>query len=148
MLGNFSFYNPTKLYFSFVLAVLTVCSCRNGNPETAQDRNSNPETVQDQTTVSEALTGHFVSDYDGSSLTVSTREDGRYDIEIDLFRLTLLDDGIGDDSDGGIDFTATDAAGEPIGGHISIADSTATLTFVHSTWSLIEEGAKWEFKRE
>jgi hypothetical protein len=138
MLGNFSYYNPTKLYFSFVLAVLTVCSCSNGNPET----------VQDQTTVSEALTGHFVSDYDGSSLTVSTREDGRYDIEIDLFRLTLLDDGIGDDSDGGIDFTATDAAGEPIGGHISIADSTATLTFVHSTWSLIEEGAKWEFKRE
>ena len=140
----------SKIFISFVLAVLTVCSCRNGNQEAVQDNTTVNEalTSQDQPTVSEALTGHFVSDYDGSSLTVSTREDGRYDIEIDLFRLTLLDDGIGDDSDGGIDFTATDAAGEPIGGHISIADSTATLTFVHSTWSLIEEGAKWEFKRE
>ena len=140
----------SKTIISFVLAVLTVCSCRNGNQEAVQDNITVNEalTSQDQPTVSEALTGHFVSDYDGSSLTVSTREDGRYDIEIDLFRLTLLDDGIGDDSDGGIDFTATDAAGEPIGGHISIADSTATLTFVHSTWSLIEEGAKWEFKRE
>ncbi len=140
----------SKIFISFVLAVLTVCSCRNGNQEAVQDQPTVNEalTGQDQPTVSEALTGHFVSDYDGSSLTVSTREDGRYDIEIDLFRLTLLDDGIGDDSDGGIDFTATDAAGEPIGGHISIADSTATLTFVHSTWSLIEEGAKWEFKRE
>ena len=140
----------SKTIISFVLAVLTVCSCRNGNQEAVQDNTTVNEdlTGQDQPTVSEALTGHFVSDYDGSSLTVSTREDGRYDIEIDLFRLTLLDDGIGDDSDGGIDFTATDAAGEPIGGHISIADSTATLTFVHSTWSLIEEGAKWEFKRE
>ena len=140
----------SKIFISFVLAVLTVCSCRNGNQEAVQDNTTVNEalTSQDKPTVSEALTGHFVSDYDGSSLTVSTREDGRYDIEIDLFRLTLLDDGIGDDSDGGIDFTATDAAGEPIGGHISIADSTATLTFVHSTWSLIEEGAKWEFKRE
>ena len=140
----------SKTIISFVLAVLTVCSCRNGNQEAVQDNITVNEalTSQDKPTVSEALTGHFVSDYDGSSLTVSTREDGRYDIEIDLFRLTLLDDGIGDDSDGGIDFTATDAAGEPIGGHISIADSTATLTFVHSTWSLIEEGAKWEFKRE
>ena len=140
----------SKTIISFVLAVLTVCSCRNGNQEAVQDNTTVNEalTGQDQPTVSEALTGHFVSDYDGRSLTVSTREDGRYDIEIDLFRLTLLDDGIGDDSDGGIDFTATDAAGEPIGGHISIADSTATLTFVHSTWSLIEEGAKWEFKRE
>ena len=140
----------SKTIISFVLAVLTVCSCRNGNQEAVQDNTTVNEalTGQDQPTVSEALTGHFVSDYDGSSLTVSTREDGRYDIEIDLFRLTLLDDGIGDDSDGGIDFTATDAAGEPIGGHISIADSTATLTFVHSTWSLIEEGAEWEFKRE
>ena len=140
----------SKIFISFVLAVLTVCSCRNGNQEAVQDNTTVNEalTSQDKPTVSEALTGHFVSDYDGSSLTVSTREDGRYDIEIDLFRLTLLDDGIGDDSDGGIDFTATDAAGEPIGGHISIADSTATLTFVHSTWSLIEEGAEWAFKRQ
>ncbi len=34
------------------------------------------------------------------------------------------------------------------GGHISINGDTATLTFIHSTWSLIEEGAKWEFKRK
>ncbi len=34
------------------------------------------------------------------------------------------------------------------GGHISINGDTATLTFIHSTWPLIEEGAKWEFKRK
>lgn len=127
----------SKTIISFVLAALMVCSCRNGKQEAVQEEN--------KTEVREILTGHYVSDYDGSSLTINAREDGRYDIEIDLFRLTSLDDGIGDDANDGIDFTATDAAGEPIGGHISIAGDTATLTFTHSTWPLIEEGAKWEF---
>ncbi len=99
-------------------------------------------------TANETLTGHFVSDDNGSSLTISAREDGRYSIVINLFRLTHLDDGVGGDAEGGIDFTATDANGEPIGGRITFADDTATLTFIHSSWSIIEEGAKWEFKRK
>ena len=103
---------------------------------------------KEASTTNESLTGHFVSDDDGSSLTISAREDGRYSIVISLFRLTHLDDGVGGDAEGGIDFTATDANGEPIGGRITFADDTATLTFIHSSWSLIEEGAKWEFKRK
>ena len=95
-----------------------------------------------------SLTGEFVSEYDGSSLTITARDDGRYNVVVDLFRLTSLDDGVGADAEGGIDFTATDAAGEPIGGRITFAGDMATLTFVHSTWSLIENGAKWEFKRK
>ena len=103
---------------------------------------------KEASTANKSITGHFVSDDDGSSLTISVREDGRYSIVINLFRLTHLDDGVGGDAEGGIDFTATDANGEPIGGRITFADDTATLTFIHSSWSLIEEGAKWEFKRK
>lgn len=95
-----------------------------------------------------SLTGMFVSEYDGSSLTITARNDGRYSVVVDLFRLTSLDDGVGVDAEGGIDFTATDAAGNPIGGRITLAADMATLTFVHSTWSLIENGAKWEFNRK
>ena len=83
---------------------------------------------KEASTTNESLTGHFVSDDDGSSLTISAREDGRYSIVISLFRLTHLDDGVGGDAEGGIDFTATDANGEPIGGRITFADDTATLT--------------------
>ena len=103
---------------------------------------------KEASTANESLTGHFVSDDDDSSLTISAREDGRYSIVISLFRLTHLDDGVGGDAEGGIDFNATDANGEPIGGRITFADDTATLTFIHSSWSLIEEGAKWEFRRK
>ena len=105
---------------------------------------SNKESSEAQ----ESLTGQFVSDDDGSTLTITAREDGRYSIVISLFRLTHLDDGVGGDAEGGIDFTATDANGEPIGGRITFADDTATLTFIHSSWPLIEEGTKWEFKRK
>ena len=129
-----------KTLITFAIIALMLCSCRNGKTE--------PTQVVAAATNAESFTGHFVDEYDGSSLTISAREDGRYDVLIDLFRLTYLYDGVGDDADGGIDFTATDAAGEPIGGRITIAADTATLTFVHTTWPLIEEGATWEFKRE
>jgi hypothetical protein len=135
-------WNRHTLIFSLALATLMLCSCKNSKPEAAQNIDT-----QSEVTDKEFLTGHFVSDYDGSDLTVSAREDGRYNVVISLSRLTYLDDGEGSDAEGGIDFTATDASGEPIGGHISINGDTATLTFIHSTWSLIEEGAKWEFKR-
>lgn len=128
---------------SFTFAALMLCSCKNSKPEAAQNVDT-----QSEVTDKENLTGHFVSDYDGSQLTISAREDGRYDIVISLIRLTYLDDGVGSDAEGGIDFTATDASGEPIEGHISINGDTAILTFIHSTWSLIEEGAKWEFQRK
>jgi hypothetical protein len=115
-----------------------------GKEKSAKASSSDKEASTDN----KSLTGHFVSDDDGSSLTISGREDGRYSIVINLFRLTHLDDGVGGDAEGGIDFTATDANGEPIGGRITFADDTATLTFIHSSWSLIEEGAKWEFRRK
>ena len=131
------------VFMPFAFAALMLCSCKNSKSEVARNVDT-----QSEITDKEYLTGHFVSDYDGSNLTVSAREDGRYNIVISLFRLTYLDDGVGSDAEDGIDFTATDASGEPIGGHISINGDTATLTFIHSTWSLIEEGAKWEFKRK
>ena len=138
-----------KVFISFAFATLMLCSCKNSKPEAAQNADTQSEvTGKEASTANESLTGHFVCDDDGSSLTISAREDGRYSIVINLFRLTHLDDGVGGDAEGGIDFTATDANGEPIGGRITFADDTATLTFIHSSWSLIEEGAKWEFKRK
>ena len=144
-----------------LLISLLLCSCGNSRKETVKDSNPQMEvngspSVDSSATTSnkessganESLTGKFVSDDDGSTLTITAREDGRYNVVVELFRLTSLDDGMGVDAEGGIDFTATDAAGNPIGGRITFAADMATLTFVRSTWSLIENGAKWEFKRK
>lgn len=81
------------------------------------------------------------------NLTLSLREDGSYDVAVGIFRLTNLDDGIGILTDEGLAFTATDAAGNPIGGIISFDGDTATVTFTQTTWGLIEPGSAFKYHR-
>lgn len=76
------------------------------------------------------------------------RNDGHYDIQIGIYRLTNLDDGIGMVSDDGLTFTATDAAGNPIGGTISLRGDTAVVTFTNTTWELIEQGSQFLYVRQ
>ena len=76
------------------------------------------------------------------------RNDGKYDVRIGIFRLTNLDDGIGTMKEEGLDFTATDAAGNPIGGMITLHSDTAVVTFTRSTWGLLENGAAFSYTRD
>ena len=76
------------------------------------------------------------------------RSDGRYDVEVGIFRLTFLDDGIGEVGDQGLTFKATDAAGQPIGGVVTLHQDTATVTFTDTTWPLIEPGAQFRYVRQ
>ena len=82
------------------------------------------------------------------NLFICAREDGKYDVEIGIYRLTTLDDGIGTLTDEGLAFTATDASGAPIGGLITVKGDTATVTFTKSTWPLLENGASYTYTRK
>lgn len=73
--------------------------------------------------------------------------DGKYDVQIGIYRLTYLDDGIGTTGDEGLAFTATDAAGNPIAGIITLHGDTATVTFTDTSWELIEPGAQFHYVR-
>jgi len=73
------------------------------------------------------------------------RSDGRYDINIGIFRLTTLDDALGTLAGNHLDFTATDAAGNPIGGLITLHGDTAEVAFTRSTWPLLENGTKFVY---
>ena len=75
------------------------------------------------------------------------RNDGRYDVQLGIFRLTYLDDGIGTMDGTGLSFTATDAAGNPITGLITLQGDIATVTFTDSTWSLLETGSQFRYHR-
>lgn len=76
------------------------------------------------------------------------RSDGRYNVEIGIFRLTLLDDGIGTISGDELRFIATDAAGNPIGGSISMKGDTAVVKFTDSHWDLLPNGSEFRYTRE
>lgn len=87
-------------------------------------------------------------DNDEPNLYISyRRSDGRYDITLGIFRLTTLDDGLGTEFDDHLDFTATDAAGNPIGGRITLSGDTAVVEFTRSTWPLLENGSKFVYVR-
>ena len=76
------------------------------------------------------------------------RNDGKYDVQIGIFRLTSLDDGIGTIGDDGLSFVATDAAGNPIGGVITLSGDTAEVTFNNTTWELLEPGSQFIYVRQ
>lgn len=89
------------------------------------------------------------SDHDNNepSLEIAKGDDGKYMIQIGIFRLTSLSDGVGELTAEGINFTATDGAGNPISGVITVDGETATVTFTDSTWSLLEAGSAFQYHK-
>jgi len=80
-------------------------------------------------------------DVDGEpGLEIAWGNDSNYVVQIGIVGLTVLDDGVGVLSESGMEFAATDAAGNPIKGLITLDGNDATVTFTDSTWELIRNG--------
>lgn len=88
-------------------------------------------------------------DYDNSepNLEIAKGEDGKYIVQIGIFRLCSLDDGVGELTEEGMVFTATDPAGNPIGGMITVENDIAKVTFTDSTWTYLENGTTYEYTK-
>lgn len=99
---------------------------------------------QDSTTTNFA--GIYTDTNDGSTLEITETGDNTYQLTIDLFRLTLIDDGVGSVDNGILSFQATDAAGNPIFGTVTKADGTYTLEFTDSTWEYLPNGTTFCFE--
>ena len=86
-------------------------------------------------------------DYDNQepNLKIAKGSDGKYIVQIGIFRLTMLNDGVGELTPEGMLFTATDAAGNPISGIITLKDEIATVKFTDSTWSLLENNSVFQY---
>lgn len=92
--------------------------------------------------------GEYTDQNDGSTLQIRKDTNSGPSIHISLFRLTDIDNGIGTISDDTMTFTATDAAGNPIKGTITLDGDTATVVFTHSTWGYLPAGSTFYFKRD
>lgn len=91
--------------------------------------------------------GTYTDVKDGSTLEIGESKNADASVKISLFRLTDIDDGIGRVSDGTLDFSATDASGNPIEGKIILDNDTARLTFTKSTWEYLPSGTSFGFVR-
>lgn len=97
--------------------------------------------------VVDKFVGTYTDVNDGSTLEIGESKNAEASVKISLFRLTDIDDGIGRVSDGTLDFSATDAAGNQIEGKITLDNDTARLTFTKSTWEYSPSGTSFTFLR-
>ena len=89
--------------------------------------------------------GEYWDGVSDSGLEISLGVDGKYLVQISIYRLTSIHDGVGWDTGDGISFTATDAAGNPISGTITLDGNTATVTFTDSTWGYLPNGTSFQY---
>ena len=97
--------------------------------------------------IPQKMIGTYTDINDGSTLEIGNSTNSGLSVKINLFRLTDIDDGIGLISDGVLIFNATDAAGNPIKGKITLDSDTATLVFTESTWEYLPNGTSYSFIR-
>ena len=91
--------------------------------------------------------GEYLDENKDPNLEIAKGEDGKYKVQIGIFRLASFDDGMGELTEDGMHFTATDMAGNPIRGIITVENGVATVTFTDSTWEYIENGASYEYTK-
>lgn len=83
------------------------------------------------------------------ALEIRKNSDGTYQVQIDLFRLYLLDDGIGKETENGLEFTATGPGpGETkVNGVITLEGSIATVTILGQEWLDFAGLSEYKFYR-
>ena len=92
--------------------------------------------------------GEYV-DTDGTETTleIAIGEDGKYVVQMGIYRLTSFEDGVGSLTDAGLQFTASDANGNPITAVITLSGDEATVTFTDSTWDLLPNDTAVTYKK-
>lgn len=73
-------------------------------------------------------------DVDEPNLEIKKNNDGTYAIQIGIFRVAYLDDGVGNITEKGLEFSATAPNGNEARGTITIDNEVATVTFT-TGWS-------------
>ncbi len=159
-----------KMSALLCVGIITLCGCAGSLPrqveintepqtETVQQTEAEPQTETAPLTGAEESAaawpeqdaalyiGEYLdSDVMDPNLEIAEGENGQYIVQIGIFRLTSIE-GVGELTEEGMRFTATDAAGNPIGGVITVEDQTATVTFTDSTWEYLPDGSAYQYTK-
>lgn len=86
-------------------------------------------------------------DYDVNepNLEIRKNEDETYTIQIGIYRLASIDDGVGNLQDDKLVFSATDPGGKPLEGYITLDGKIATVTFVDSEWEYFSDKNEYQY---
>lgn len=130
-----------KLGILLCIAAMLLAGCAQSHPEAS----AQPESEASE---GDSYIGEYL-DYDNNepNLQIAKGNNGTYVVQIRIYRLTELGDGIGELTPEGMVFKATDAAGNPIRGIITLEGQIATVAFTDSTWELLEKGAAFQYRK-
>lgn len=82
--------------------------------------------------------GEHTSSYDGSTLNITDKNDGTFAVNIDIFRLCSLEDGVGTFEDHKMYFDVDDPNGDKMSGVIyRDSDNSLTVKITESTWDYL-----------
>lgn len=109
--------------------------------ETEEQKEKEQETADDKAYIGE----YADSDAGGMNLEIGKGDDSSYIVQIGIAGLTYLEDGVGELTAEGMKFTATDAAGNPISGIITVEGKNAMVIFTDSTWEYLENGDSFQY---
>lgn len=135
-----------------IVLFITACGQTKGNEiinkeEFFVNQQESATTDAPETLESIDWVGEYLDENGDANLKIEQRET-EYHIEIGIFGLTSIDDGIGAIEGNKLLFTATDAGGNPIKGEIEKTDSGADVIFTDSTWEYIENGDRYSYRSE
>ena len=92
--------------------------------------------------------GEYIDELNDPNLEIAKGSDGKYIVQIGIYRLCFLDDGVGELYDDRMEFGISDENGEHMEGNIVVdEDGTATVTFTDSDWDYIENGATYTYTK-
>ena len=110
-----------------------------GQPEATETSESSTQDTGNASAGS--FVGEHISSYDGSTLTISDNGDGTYKVDIELFRLCSLENGVGTLEGDQMTFVVDDPNGEKLTGEITRdSNNVFTVTITESSWSLLANG--------
>jgi len=110
---------------------------QSGGKEAGEDGIENPDGAEisdgekaESGAQADLFTGEYNSyDTDEPNLEIRKKEDGTYQIQIEIFRLAFFEDGVGTLTENGLAFSATAPDGSETVGTITLDGDVATVTF-------------------
>lgn len=102
-------------------------------------KDDGPEILTGESVTDESETGLYEGEYcdydvNEPSLEIKKKDDGTYQIQIDLFRMWYFQDGVGRMTEDGLEFTATGPWEKEVNGIIKLEEDMATVTILGQAW--------------
>ncbi|MBP3414607.1 MAG: hypothetical protein J6L81_05375 [Clostridia bacterium] len=114
-----------------------------------QESNTEEGTAESDTAAPQlyvSYAGEYLDyEYNEPELKIYDNGNGTYRVNIGIIRLAVFEDDDAVATAAGLEFTATDDAGNPIKGVITLGGNDAVVTFTESTWSLIPSGTVYQY---